>query len=141
MAPFPPGGEATAHRPVQWETFEGENFCEFRGFVAIRESFLRKIWGRGILWHNKSEQSAKVFSDIFTKVFSLKSFLLYGSYRLCKRLDKMVVRYQRNGHFSYQMLKAIVHFYIPFSPLLICSAVKQPVQGHVSIVNRTVRPL
>ena len=26
------------------ETFEEENFHEFRGFVAIRESFLREIW-------------------------------------------------------------------------------------------------
>ena len=25
--------------------FKGENFHEFRGFVAIRESFLREIWG------------------------------------------------------------------------------------------------
>ena len=31
-----------------WKTFEGENLREFRGFVAIRESFLCKIWGRGI---------------------------------------------------------------------------------------------
>ena len=47
---------------VQWETFEGENFCEFRSFVAIRESFLCEIWERGVLWHGTSEQSAKVFS-------------------------------------------------------------------------------
>jgi len=26
------------------------NFREFRDFVAIRKSFLREIWGRGILW-------------------------------------------------------------------------------------------
>ena len=42
---------------VYWESFE--NFCEFCGFVAIRESF---IWGRGILWCGKREQSAKKFS-------------------------------------------------------------------------------
>ena len=30
---------------VPRETFEGENFREFRGFVAICKSFLRKIWG------------------------------------------------------------------------------------------------
>ena len=30
--------------------------------MAIRESFLREIWGRGILWYGKSKQSAKVFS-------------------------------------------------------------------------------
>ena len=35
---------------VQWGTFEGENFHEFQGFVAICESFLREIWGRGIPW-------------------------------------------------------------------------------------------
>jgi len=39
-----------------------ENFCEFRGFVAICQSFLREIWRRGVLWHGTSEQSAKVFS-------------------------------------------------------------------------------
>ena len=30
--------------------------------MAIRESFLRKIWGHGVLWHGTSEQSVKVFS-------------------------------------------------------------------------------
>ena len=44
-------------------------------FVAIRESFLHEIWGRGILWLDKSKQSTKVFS---AKVFSLKSFPLYS---------------------------------------------------------------
>ena len=50
---------------IQWKTFEGENFREFRGFVTIYESFLREIggWGmggEGVLWHSKSEQSAKI---------------------------------------------------------------------------------
>ena len=27
------------------ETFEGENFRKFHGFVAIRKSFLHEIWG------------------------------------------------------------------------------------------------
>ena len=27
------------------ETFEGENFREFHGFAAVRESFLYEIWG------------------------------------------------------------------------------------------------
>jgi len=34
---------------VQWETFEGENFHEFQGFMAIYKSFIRKIWGCGIV--------------------------------------------------------------------------------------------
>ena len=42
--------------------FRGRKLRGFCGFVAIRESFLREIWGCGILWHGKSEQSAKVFS-------------------------------------------------------------------------------
>ena len=50
----------SAHRIA--ETFEGENFREFHGFVAVCESFLCEIWGRGILWGSTSEQSAKVFS-------------------------------------------------------------------------------
>ena len=62
---------------------KGENFCEFHGFVAICESFLRKFWGRGVLWHGTGEQSAQVFSAkiVFpqvAKVFSLESFPLYG---------------------------------------------------------------
>ena len=44
------------------ETFEGENFHEFRSFVTIRERFLQEIRGHGVLWHSTSEQSAKVFS-------------------------------------------------------------------------------
>jgi len=33
--------------------FEGANFHEFQGFVAICESFLHKIWGRGIIWRHQ----------------------------------------------------------------------------------------
>ena len=35
-------------------------FFEFCSFVAICVSFLCEIWRRGVLWHGKSEQSAKV---------------------------------------------------------------------------------
>ena len=38
----------------------------------IRKSFLCEIWECGVLWRSKSEQS--------TKVFSLESFPLYGSF-------------------------------------------------------------
>ena len=41
---------------------KGENFCEFRCFVAICKSFLCENWGCRILWHGKSEQSVKVLS-------------------------------------------------------------------------------
>ena len=41
---------------------EEENFHKFRGFMAICQSFIREIWGRGVLWHGKNEQSVKVFS-------------------------------------------------------------------------------
>ena len=44
------------------ETFEGEKFHKFCGFVAIRKKFSLQNLGRGILSHGKSEQSAKVFS-------------------------------------------------------------------------------
>ena len=56
------GSHALKVSAVERETFEEENFRKFRGFVAIHESFLCEIWGRGILWHGKSEQFAKVFS-------------------------------------------------------------------------------
>ena len=47
---------------IQWETFEGENFHQFRGFVAIRKHFLREIEGVASFGANTSEQSAKLFS-------------------------------------------------------------------------------
>ena len=39
-----------------------KKFHEFCSFVAVREGFLRKIWGCGVLWHGMSEQSTKIFS-------------------------------------------------------------------------------
>ena len=63
--------------------FGWENFCKFCGFVAIRESFLWKIWKHGVLWQNKSEQSVNIFHQ-FAKVFSLKSFPLYVQYIVSK---------------------------------------------------------
>ena len=66
---------------IQWETFEGENFHKFCSFVAICKSFLHKIWGLGVFWSGKSEQSAflqKSYFHQFAKVFSLESFPLYG---------------------------------------------------------------
>ena len=38
---------------VRQDTFEGENHHKFQGFVAVCESFLHKIFGRGIFWHHK----------------------------------------------------------------------------------------
>ena len=57
---------------IQWETFKGENFREFCGFVTIHEISLYKIWGRDILRHGKCEDSTKVFS---VKIIFCKSFL------------------------------------------------------------------
>ena len=76
---------------VQRETFEGENFRKFRGFVAIRKSFLCEIWGCGVLWWHfsakfggvasfggtigsTSEQSAKVFSVKILFSSNLRTF-------------------------------------------------------------------
>ena len=52
--------------------FKGENFREFRSFVAIRESFLCKIWGHGLLWHSTSEQFS-LRKSYFSQ--TVKSFL------------------------------------------------------------------
>ena len=38
----------TSKIPIQQKTFEGESFCEFHGFAAIRESVIHEIWGCGI---------------------------------------------------------------------------------------------
>ena len=44
----------SARNTVQQETFEGEN-REFRGFVAVRESFLREIWvWHPLAWHKRA---------------------------------------------------------------------------------------
>ena len=64
------------------ETFKGENFCEFRGFVAICKTFLCKIWGCGIFWRHKQAicesflRKNRIFHQ-FAKVFSLESFTLH----------------------------------------------------------------
>ena len=42
---------------VQRETFEGENFREFRGFVAICESFLHEFLRHGIFWGGGAKAS------------------------------------------------------------------------------------
>ena len=73
---------------LQWNyrivgNFRGRNFREFRGFVAICQSFLRKIWRCGVFWYGKSEQSVKFFSVkimFYTNSwkFSFESFLLHG---------------------------------------------------------------
>jgi len=39
--------------------FQGKNFCKFRVFVAICESFLRKIWGCGTLGAVKASNPQK----------------------------------------------------------------------------------
>ena len=57
-------------------------------FVAIRESFLRKIWGHGIRWCGKGAiresflRENHIFHQ-FAKVFSLESFPLYGIWCTC----------------------------------------------------------
>ena len=51
---------------LQQETFEGENLCDFRSFVAVRESLLCEILWHSVLW---CKQFAKGFSTkigIFT---------------------------------------------------------------------------
>ena len=63
--------------------FQGWNFCKFHCFLAICETFLREIGGRGVLWYGKSKQSTKAYTATivfhqFVIVFSLESFLLYG---------------------------------------------------------------
>ena len=51
--------EHTIHIPYIAENFRGRNFSEFHGFVAIRESFLRKIFlHENLIFH----QLAKKFS-------------------------------------------------------------------------------
>ena len=42
--------------------------------MTIRESFLRKIWGRGVLWHSRNEQFAKVFSTKIVFFTDLRKF-------------------------------------------------------------------
>ena len=58
------------------KTFKGENFCEFRSFVAVHKSFLHKIWERGVLWRGTSEQSMKVFPAKIVIFTNLRKFSL-----------------------------------------------------------------
>ena len=59
--------------------FEGENFCEFGGFVAICESFLCKIWAWCHLVRHKQGNRENCIFHQFAKVFSLESFQLYNN--------------------------------------------------------------
>ena len=74
---------------VQRETFEGENLRKSRGFVAIRESFLREIWGMP-LFGGTSEQSTKVFSAKILFSTNLRKF----SPTKVSHYQYMVVRWQ-----------------------------------------------
>ena len=64
---------------VQRETFEGENFRKFQGFVATHQSFLCKFWGCSVCWRHKQAihdsflRTNHIFHH-FTRVFSLESF-------------------------------------------------------------------
>ena len=60
---------------VEWETFEGENFREFRGFVAQCKSFLRKIWGVASFGKKKASSSQKFFPRKLYFSQNRKSFL------------------------------------------------------------------
>ena len=66
---------------VQQDTFEGENHHKFRGFVAVCESFLHKIFGHGIFWHHKRpihvSFSAKFVFSTNSQKFSSSSFPLH----------------------------------------------------------------
>ena len=54
---------SVVHGNTVWrETFEGENFHEFRDFSAIRESFLHEILGMPHPLSHQFLHSAKVFS-------------------------------------------------------------------------------
>ena len=61
-----------AHSTVQRKTFKGENFCEFRGFVAICASFSLQNLGCGVLWHGKSKQSVKIIFSPIRESFLLR---------------------------------------------------------------------
>ena len=71
-------------RPYSGETFKGENFCEFWGLRAIRESFLHEILGHAAstyVWFQAIRES--FLHEILTsygsmKAFSLESLSLYG---------------------------------------------------------------
>ena len=58
---------------------EGENFHEFQGFVAIGESFLRKILECGILlWHQRAICRSFLHKILIRKSFLPQEFPLYG---------------------------------------------------------------
>ena len=52
----------------------GENFCEFRGFVAICKNFSAKFGGMASFGGDTSEQSAKVFSTKIVFSTNLRKF-------------------------------------------------------------------
>ena len=64
---------------VWWKTFEGENFCDFQSFVAIRVKIFFKRFEGVASFGDTSKQSTKFFSVKFfyTDLFFRESFQLY----------------------------------------------------------------
>ena len=87
---------------VQLETFERENFRKFRGFAAICESFLRKIWRCGVLWQRNWQHQQAICKSFlcknlifrqFVKVFSCKNFPPYVQGRSLMKKDRICYFY------------------------------------------------
>ena len=71
------------------ETFEGENFHEFQGFIAIQESFLREFSWKAHKWAICKSFLHKNY------IFFRQYFLLYGrGERVCERSHAVFGRLQ-----------------------------------------------
>ena len=66
---------------VKWETFEGENFREFRGSRAICKNFLHEILGMPHPLMLSFKQSVNVFFVKFSLPMDLRKFSPSKVYR------------------------------------------------------------
>ena len=65
---------------IQWKTFEGENFCGFRGFMAIHEKFSPRNLGTCVASVGTSEHLRK-FSPQKLYFINLRKFFLSKVFR------------------------------------------------------------
>ena len=81
---------------VQWETFEGENFRGLLAFAAPKDATLTNFTEKTFANNHKTTK--------FPKVFTLKSFLLYGIYSQNSPI-RFEIRVRGDSHFQPDIQK------------------------------------
>ena len=110
--------------------------------MAIRESFLREIWGDGLCWCSRREQFATVFSP---KIIIFHQFTEFSSsrvsrYTVCLDVFSTFFIIQCSscfiGHESSSISRNLISFILPLSPSL-SQLESNPTLKYVSLIVLT----